>query len=120
MQEGAIMEMVKYFLYLFVFLALMSLTLFFFQVGDTNNFRQRINYEIERQGGLTEEAVEKLATYSEENYGGRYAITSEQLNEKVAYGEIVDYTILADFEVAIFPIPNVQMEFSGSGVSQVR
>lgn len=114
------MEIVKWFLYLISFMAIMSLALFFFQVGDTNNFKQRVNYEIERQGGLTEEAMEVLNDYSLEKYNGRYTIQSEQLNQKVEYGNVVDYTVIGDFEVAIFPLPNVRMEFNGSGVSQIR
>uniref|UniRef100_UPI00344D5710 hypothetical protein n=1 Tax=Carnobacterium sp. TaxID=48221 RepID=UPI00344D5710 len=120
MQEGAIMEIVKWFLYLMLIVMLVSATLFFFQVGDTNNFKQKVNYEIERQGGLTEEAVQTLNKYSEKNFDGRYTVESEKLNQKVAFGEIVDYQVKAKFNIAIIPIPDINMEFSGSGVSQVR
>lgn len=120
MQEGAIMEVVKWFLGLTLVLFAFSATLFFFQVGDTNNFKQHINYVIERQGGLTEVAMEEINTYSEENYGGRYTIESDQMNEKVNYGEIVDYTINATFEVQFLPFPDIERNFEGSSVSQVR
>lgn len=120
MQESTVMELVKWFIGLFLLMMLISLTLLFFEFGNINSFKQQVNYQIERQGGLTETAVENLNRYSEEMYNGSFEVVSNQLYEKVAYGETVDYVIKANFEVKIFPVPNVKIEQSGTGVSQVR
>lgn len=119
MSDG-IMEMGKWFLSLISFMALLYLAIFFFQISDKNNYLQQVNYEIERQGGLTTEAVENLTSHSNEYYGGRYAVKSDQLNQKVGYGEIVNYTIEATISIDMFNLPSYHIEFPGSAVSQVR
>ncbi len=120
MQEGTIMELVKWFVGLLLLMMFISLTMFFFQFGNINSFKQQVNYQIERHGGLTEAAVENINQYSTEIYNGAFEIESEQLNEKVAYGETVDYVIKATFEISIFPVPDVEIDYGGTGVSQVR
>lgn len=120
MQEGTVMELVKWFCGLFLIMMFISLTLFFFQFGNINSFKQQVNYQIERQGGLTESAVANINQYSNEMYNGAFEIESDQLYEKVSYGETVDYVVKAKFDIKIFPVPDVNLKFGGTGVSQVR
>lgn len=121
MQEGAVMEFIKWFLGIFLFFMLLSIAMFSFDLGNVNSFKQQVNYQIERQGGLTETAVANINDYSDKYYHGAFQIESEQLNEKVAYGDIVDYTVKGTFDIKIFPIiPDVHLTFNGTGVSQVR
>lgn len=120
MQEATIMELVKWFIGLLLIMMMVSLAMFFFQVGNVNSFKQQVNYQIERQGGLTKTALENLNEYSEKYYNGAFTVESDQLNEKVAYGETVDYVIKGVFDIKIFPVPDVHLDFSGTGVSQIR
>lgn len=120
MQEGTIMELVKWFIGLMIVMMIVSLSIFLLELSNINTFKQQVNYQIERQGGLTETAITKINEYSNKYYNGIFTLKSNQLNEKVDYGEIVDYVIVGKFDIKIFPIPDITLEFSGTGVSQVR
>lgn len=120
MQEHVIMEIVGIFTGLLMVLMIAAASLFFFHVQDVNSFRQTVNFQIERQGGLTEEAVSQLETHSETFYNGRFSVESSQLNQRVEFGEKVEYTIQGIFAIPFLPIPDMHMEFSGVGVSHVR
>jgi len=120
MQEHVIMEIVGIFTGLLIVLMIAAASLFFFQVQEANSFRQTINYHIEREGGLTPEAMTQLETHSERFYNGRFTISSPQSNQRVNFGEKVEYTIHGSFPIAFLPIPNMRMDFNGVGVSHVR
>lgn len=120
MQEGTIMEIVKWFIGLLLTMMIISISIFLFQVGNINSFKQEVNYQIERQGGLTETAVANINAHSEAYYGGQFTVQSDKLNQKVNYGETVDYIVTGEFEIRLFPMPNVTLEFGGSSLSQVR
>lgn len=120
MQESSIMEFVKWFIGLLLIMMILSIAMFCMDLGNVNSFKQQVNYQIERHGGLTDAALDNINKYSENYYHGIFTINSDQLNEKVAYGEAVDYVIDGNFDIKILPIPDVQLEFSGTGVSQVR
>ncbi|EPY6472537.1 hypothetical protein ACWO4B_003234 [Clostridium sporogenes] len=120
MQEGSVMEMVKWFLGLFLILGMVSIGMFCLQVQDVNSYKQQINYQIERNGGLTTEAVNNLREYSKKNYQGRFKVDSDLIYQKVSFGDNVDYTIIGTFKIPIFPLPDVELIFNGNGVSQVR
>lgn len=120
MQEGTIMELVKWFVGLLLIMMLISLTMFSFQLDNVNSFKQQVNYQIERQGGLTETAIKNINEYSKKYYNGAFKVESERLNEKVAFGEAVDYVVKGTFKIQIFPISDIHLDFNGTGVSQVR
>jgi preprotein translocase subunit SecF len=120
MQESSIMEMVKWFLTLFSIVLLVAVAIFCIQLSNVNSYKQQVNYTIERKGGLTKEAAQSLKEYSDKYYNGAFTIESEKLNEKVQYGEIVDYQVIAKFKIAVFNIPDVTMKFTGSASSQIR
>lgn len=120
MQEGFIMENVKGYVGFILFMLIFSVVIFFIQVGDFNTFKQQVNYQIERQGGLTESALEEINDFSKNNYNGRFTVESELLNEKVDYGEAVDYEVIGTFKFNVFDLPEVNIPSNGTGVSQVR
>lgn len=120
MQEGAVMEMAKWFMGLTLFLLIFAAVVFFFQLGQVNDFKLQVNYQIERNGGLTTNAISEIDAYSEKYYDGRFSVDSDLLNTKVNFGEIVDYQAHAVFDIIIFPIPDVKLSFDGTGVSQIR
>jgi hypothetical protein len=120
MLENSVMEILKWFLGLLLILGIVSTGIFFFQVQEVNTFKQQINYQIERRGGLTPEAIEELETYADTFLQGSYNIESDLLHERVAFGEKVEYTIIATYSIAFFPIPDVILTFRGIGVSKIR
>ncbi|EUJ34187.1 DUF4320 family protein [Brochothrix campestris] len=120
MQEQTVSEFVKWFIGLILIFGMVSIALFLYQFQDINTYKQQVNYQIERQGGLTKEAIAALKKESEDNYNGRYTIKSDKLNQKVQFGEQVDYTVVSKITVYLFDIPEVTIEQAGSGVSQVR
>ncbi|MFB7304589.1 MULTISPECIES: hypothetical protein [Bacillati] len=120
MQELTVMEFVKWFIALFVIMMLVSLTLFFIELSSVNSFKQQVNYQIERQGGLTPSAMANINDYSKKYHKGNFTVTSDRLNKKVTYGEQVDYVVNGVFDIKILPIPDLEIQFKGTGVSQIR
>lgn len=121
MLEGAVMEFWKWMLSIMLLMTFVSFAIFCMDLGNINSFKQQVNYQIERHGGLTETAVENLNEYSQKYYHGDFVIKSNQLNEKVSYGDTVDYTVRGTFDIKIFPIiPDIHLNFKGTGVSQIR
>lgn len=119
MQEGAIMEIVKWFIGMLMLLVILAFTIFAINTSSVNTFKQQVSYEIERNGGLTQDAINNLHEYSEEFYGGRFKVGTGPM-EPVAFGEKVDYEVKSNVEILFFPIPNAELTFKGSGVSYVR
>lgn len=121
MHDQLVSEFFKWLSWLFGLSALASACLFMFEIRETPNFRQHVNYQIERHGGLTEAALNNISVYSEEQYGGRYEIESTQLNEKVSFGEMVDYTVVGTYEIRFVPgINPIVDRTNGRGQSLVR
>lgn len=120
MQEQSIMEFVKWFIALLIIMMMVSLTIFFINLSSVNSFKQQVNYQIERQGGLTKTAISNINDYSNKYYNGDYTVTSDLLNKKVSFGDEVPYVVNATFHIKIFPLPDVKLKFNGTGVSQVR
>lgn len=78
-------------LYISMFLTLGFLGIIFlgFQLGNINSFKQDVNHTIERQGGLTTDAIAELKKLSSERYSGYFTIVAStmDLNEDGIIGE---------------------------------
>lgn len=120
MLDGAIMTITKWFIGLMLIMLMVAVTLFCIQLSDVNSYKQQVNYQIERHGGLTKESVQNLKDYSDKQYKGAFTVKSDQLNKKVKFGDVVDYQIVANLKIILFNLPDVKMEFHGSAISQVR
>ncbi|MGE1145697.1 hypothetical protein [Bacillus pumilus] len=120
MMEGSITAIFKMYLFLLCILAILSVAIFFIQVNQINEYKQIVNYQIERNGGLTPEAISKLKDYDQKHFSGRFSIESPMLNQKVKYGDEVDYTVHSTFEILYFEIPNVKIPIKGSALSLTR
>ena len=53
-----------------------------------------VDAQIERNGGLTINAMSNIDDYNEKHYKGRFRVSSNQLNQKLPFGSIVDYQIV--------------------------
>ncbi|WP_242281727.1 hypothetical protein, partial [Bacillus cereus group sp. BfR-BA-01454] len=106
-----------WFIGLFLIVLIVAVTVLCIKVSNVNSYKQQVNYQIERHGGLTEVAVQNLKEYSDKHYKGAFAVKSKQLNKKVQFGETVDYQVKATFKIELFSLPDVHMNFSGSASS---
>lgn len=70
MMEGAVMEYVKWLIGIFGILLIVGLVVILFRMGEINGFQQEVNYQIERHGGLTDDAYIALDKYTRDSYNG--------------------------------------------------
>lgn len=120
MKEQTIGQWITLIIFFTIVLLLISVGTFIFEFNATNSFKQYVNYQIEREGGLTPEALSIIETENNAYYGGRYTLSSPQLNQSINYGEKVKYTIDGTFQVVIFPIANIGLRWQGEATSLIR
>lgn len=70
MLEGAVMEYAKWFIGMVSVMFIAVAVVFMFRLNEVNSFQQDVNYQIERHGGLTEEAKVALNDKAKAAYGG--------------------------------------------------
>ena len=119
MQEHSVMEVVKWFLGLMLIWLMITVAIFCYRSQDINTFRQQVNYQIERRGGLTNDALASLDRYSKDKFGGMFSVSTDN-NQKVEFGDKVNYTIHAKIPVQFIAKSNVNVSAKGTGISQVR
>ena len=77
MLEGAVMEYAKWFIGMVSVMFIVVAVVFMFRLNEMNSFQQDVNYQIERHGGLTEEAKIALNEKAKAAYGGCIVESSE-------------------------------------------
>lgn len=77
MMDGAIMEFVKWFIGIISVAFVAMVVVFLFKLNEVNGFQQEVNYQIERHGGLTEDAMVELNDVAKQSYGGCIVETTE-------------------------------------------
>lgn len=77
MMEGVVMEYVKWFVALVGIAFIAVSAVFMFKINELNSFQQDVNYQIERHGGLTEDAMVALNDRAKAQYGGCLAAGPE-------------------------------------------
>lgn len=117
--EHSIMEQFKLLSWILLTIGSVVVFLFCYQVSDVNSYKQQVNYQIERKGGLTEEAIVELNNYSKTHYNGVFTLKSDSLNEQAEFGEIVDYEVVGTFNIGAYS-KTIKAVWKGSGVSLVR
>lgn len=70
MLEGAVMEYAKWFIGMVSVMFITVAVVFMFRLNEVNSFQQDVNYQIERHGGLTQEAKMALNDQAKVAYGG--------------------------------------------------
>ena len=76
MQEQNTSSMFTMFGEMIALLGVLALIFLGFQLSQINTYKQQINYTIERQGGLTTEALADLKKTSNEQYAGYFTIVA--------------------------------------------
>lgn len=119
--DDAFGEIASVLFIVFYILVLLTAAVFGYQIQTADSFRQHVNYNIERRGGLTEQSMKEINQMSKENYNNWYTVTSEKAGQKVSFGETVDYKIEASYPVLfISGLPTIKSQMTGQAVSQVR
>ena len=70
MIDGSVMEFVKWFISFVIVSFVVTIIALMFQLNEVNSFHQEVNYQIERFGGLTPDALLELNYYAISNYEG--------------------------------------------------
>ena len=78
--QGEVFSMLFYCL---TVLAFLSVVVFGYQLQTITTYRQQVNYQIERKGGLTAEAVSELKDYSNKQFHGWYTVESPSLGKRL-------------------------------------
>lgn len=120
MLEGSVMETGKLYISLFIIFSMVSLALFFSELNQANEFKQYINYQIERNGGLTSAANQKINAYNQEHYNGKFEIQSLQMGQKLAFGKEVTYTVHTTHDFFFLPLLSKEISIKGVAISQIR
>lgn len=93
MMDNAVMEYVKWFIGLTSMAFVLILVVFLFKLNEVSGFQQEVNYQIERNGGLTNDAMASLNQIAIDNYGGCLMKTKDDSSDKSSgffVSEIVD------------------------------
>ena len=109
-------------LYIFAVLTtlMLGIGIFCYQIQQVDGFRQYVDAQIERNGGLTETAVSSINEYSQKNYKGRYSVSSDQMSTKYPFGSIINYKIIGKYKVLFWEFDEQKYAINGSSVSLVR
>ncbi|MCE4051688.1 hypothetical protein [Bacillus sp. Au-Bac7] len=120
MIDGSIMTTGRIFISFFMIALMLGVAVFLFQLQQVNNYKQYVNYQIERNGGLTETAVENINTYSEDHFQNVFSVSSAKLNEKVPYGSIVEYKVEGNFSLMYWDLEPITLSNTGAALSLVK
>lgn len=69
MLEGSVMEYVKWIVIVISIAFVAIVTVGMFKLNEVNSFQQEVNYQVERHGGLTDDAYVALNKFVSDNYG---------------------------------------------------
>lgn len=106
---------------LFMFcLLIVSISVYSIYQVQSVDFKNYVDGEIERNGGLTDTAVDNINTYSTDHYLGRFEAISLSGNDKKSFGERVDYIVQGEVSILFFDLPDQIVSTRGFSVSQVR
>lgn len=118
--DSFISLLLKILMLFMAFIMMICFILFGIELSDISNYKQYVNYTIERNGGLTSEAVREIEEYSEKHVHGRYEVSSEKMGQKVKYGEKVLYQVKCKYYLYGILPKEVVFDVKGEAVSQVR
>lgn len=120
MAEKSIMEIVGIVLTGASILLIVIVGLFMININQTQDFKRYVNTQIERYGGLPEEAMANIEEYNQKYFEGEYTLTSDYVGQTVPYGTEVDYVVTRTIDMGTdrFSIP--PLPFEGSTVSLCR
>ncbi|WP_062323352.1 hypothetical protein [Halolactibacillus sp. JCM 19043] len=82
MLEGSIMSAGKMYMTMILIALIVTISVFLFHVQQSNHFKQYVNYQIERSGGLTVDTIDTINQYSKQNFNGIFSLDDSQQTGK--------------------------------------
>lgn len=76
--------------------------------------------QIEREGGLTSEAMSNIDDYIASSTRAKFVVESQSGNDAKPFGEATDFVIKGKAKVIGFELPLELTSFSGSAISKIR
>lgn len=119
MQEGLVMDMFKLLITASILIILITVFQLFLSIGKINDYKQYVNMQIERNGGLTEQVENRVEKYNQENCNGAYTVIPQD-SQKHPYGTEIDYQVQGAIKIMSFSLPDFTFKVRGSAVSLVR
>ncbi|MEC0709758.1 hypothetical protein P8881_19730 [Bacillus haynesii] len=118
--EDAAGEFTMQLIFMSILYFLLGIVIFGAQSIQTTDFKNYVDSQLERNGGLTAEASTNIQTYSNKHYGGRYTVESSSGSKKLPYGEVIDYEITGKLKIFFMDLPDQLVKKRGSTISLVR
>ncbi|MFT9116811.1 MAG: hypothetical protein ABF586_13170 [Sporolactobacillus sp.] len=100
--------------------ALAASAAYWAQRSQAYDFRQYVDYQIQRSGGLTDAAMTAINAYNQEKYSGRYELDSESGHAAEPYGTVIDYQVVVPAHITLMNLKIPPLTIQGSAVSLVR
>lgn len=101
-------------------IAMVGVLLYIVGLMQSVSYKDYINAQIQREGGLTQQAMANIETYGEEQYGSKFKVISESGSDKKPYGESVNYRIEGRVGGDVANAPSSFIRSKGSSISKVR
>ncbi|EAE8116651.1 hypothetical protein JI528_14665 [Listeria monocytogenes] len=117
--EHGVNHAVSIIIFSFLLLITVGLTSYGIEFAHAIEYKSQVNNQIERQGGLTNQAQSTLKSYSKDHYNNKISVQSSQ-TKKEAYGTTVEYEIHSEVQFLFFQLPKQMLTVKGSAVSLVR
>lgn len=95
MQEDYTANLLKMFIEMLLVLLFLAIIFLGFQISKVNSFKQEVNYVIQRQGGLTTEALKDLKHISDNTYNGYFTVVEGMTTKSETDGQVDKSTRVA-------------------------
>ncbi|KIL25100.1 hypothetical protein B4134_0516 [Bacillus safensis] len=119
MIDGLLMTFLKIYIACVSVILILDVAGFCIRMNQANDFKQQVNYQIERNGGLNSNALKEIEKKNKEAYGGSFQIKSDALNKTLPYGSEISYEIKTIYASQIFGIKK-EIEVKGGAISLIR
>ncbi|MEH7798899.1 hypothetical protein CUU65_12680 [Bacillus safensis] len=119
MIDGLLMTFVKIYIACMSVMLILDVAGYCVRFNQTNDFKQLVNYQIERNGGLNSNALKEIEKKNKESYAGSFQIQSDALNKTLPHGSEVSYEIKTIYVAQIFGIKK-EIEAKGGALSRIR
>ncbi|MFI8721447.1 hypothetical protein [Bacillus altitudinis] len=119
MIEGSVMTLFKVYIFCFSLVLSVDTAASLIRMNQLEDFKQYTNYQIERNGGLTKDALQAIEEKNQNSFGGSFQIESGSLNKKYPYGTEITYKVSTNYQYLITGYKTV-FTVQGGALSLVR
>ena len=122
MQEGFVNELFKIFVSIIMVCMLAALTVYFISISNLKEYKHYVGLEIERNGGLTTNALKNIDSINQKYYKGQFSVKNSDgaSNTPQPYGTLVDYSVQGTVTFKLFFEVDQTLEMNGTAASMIR